>query len=130
VYVGTTDVDPRTQAGATGMSEPVGVTDEDTWKDYNGQFKLPGWALRTVEFQDGETLKSKTQFQLPPFAFFVTGSTTGSDTTVFVVNELDENKVTPTGIFIDNLPYILMVGIPIAVFAVLFANRLRKNAAA
>jgi hypothetical protein len=55
---------------------------------------------------------------------------TGSATTVFVVNTLDENKVSPTGIFIDNLPYILMIGIPIAVLGGMFANRLRKNVAA
>lgn len=123
VYIGTDDVDPRTNAGAnaTGMSEPVGVRDEDTVLPYNNQFKLPStWAKSS----DGST------FTLPPFAFFVTGSTTGSDTTVFVVNAMDDNKVTPTGILIDNLPYILMVGIPVAVFAGMFVMKRRRNAAA
>ena len=122
VYIGTTDVDPRTEAGAgaTGMSDPVGVKDEDTWKDYNDQFELPyGW----------ETNSDGSQFKLPPFAFFLTGSTTGSDTTVFVVNALDDNKVSPTGILIDNLPYILMIGIPVIVFIALFVLRRRRNAA-
>lgn len=123
VYIGTGDVDPRTDAGknARGMSEPVGVTDVDTVLPYNNQFKLPqGWEL----------INGGSQFKLPPFAFFLTGSTTGSDTTVFVVNTMDDNKVTPTGIFIDNLPYILMVGIPVAVFAGMFVMKCRGNAAA
>jgi hypothetical protein len=68
--------------------------------------------------------------KLQPGALLVQGTATGSATTVFVVNTIDEDKVSLTGIFIDNLPYILMVGIPIAVFAVLFANRLRNNVAA
>ncbi len=67
---------------------------------------------------------------LQPGALLVNGAATGSATTVFVVNELAQGNVSPTGIFIDNLPYILMVGIPTAVFGVMFANRLRKNAAA
>ena len=68
--------------------------------------------------------------ELDAGTLLVNGVATGSATTVFVVNEIADDKVAPTGIFIDNLPYILMVGIPTAVFGVMFANRLRKNAAA
>jgi hypothetical protein len=57
------------------------------------------------------------------------GSATGSATTIFVVNKLDTNKVTPTGIFVDNLPYILMIGVPPVVFAGMFVARRRGNAA-
>ena len=63
-------------------------------------------------------------------SLFVKGSATGGATTVFVVNAIDESNVNPTGIFIDNLPYILMVGIPVAVFAVMFVIKHRENAAA
>ena len=63
-------------------------------------------------------------------SLFVKGSATGGATTVFVVNAIDESNVIPTGIFIDNLPYILMVGIPVAVFAVMFVIKHRENAAA
>jgi predicted aconitase with swiveling domain len=68
--------------------------------------------------------------ELDAGTLLVNGVATGSATTVFVVNEIADDKVAPTGIFIDNLPYILMVGIPVAVFGVMFANRLRKNSAA
>ena len=60
----------------------------------------------------------------------VQGDATGSATTVFVVNKIDENKVIPTGILIDNLPYILMVGVPLIVFAGMFVMKRRGNAAA
>jgi hypothetical protein len=53
-------------------------------------------------------------------------NTTGNDT-IFVVNSLDEAKVSPTGILIDNLPYVLMIGIPVAVFIALFALKRRRN---
>lgn len=60
----------------------------------------------------------------------LTKSATGSATTVFVVNNLEDSNASPTGIFIDNLPYILMVAVPVAVFAVMFVNKRRGNAAA
>ncbi|MBR3328527.1 MAG: hypothetical protein IKG22_14535 [Atopobiaceae bacterium] len=60
----------------------------------------------------------------------VQGSATGSATTVFVVNTINESAVSPTGILIENLPYILMVGIPVAVFAGMFVMKRRGNAAA
>jgi hypothetical protein len=63
------------------------------------------------------------------FALKIDGSATGSATTVFVVNTIDESKVSITGILIDNLPYILMIGIPVAVFIALFVLRRRRNAA-
>jgi hypothetical protein len=60
----------------------------------------------------------------------VKGVATGSATTVFVVNTIDENKATPTGIFVDNLPYILMVGAPLIIFAGMFVAKRRESAAA
>lgn len=63
-------------------------------------------------------------------ALVVKGDATGSATTVFVVNKIDEGKVTATGILINNLPYILMIGIPVAVFAVMFVNKRRAHAEA
>lgn len=60
----------------------------------------------------------------------VTGETTGSATTIFVVNRLEDSSASLTGVFIDNLPYILMVCIPVGVFAVLFVRKHRMNAAA
>ena len=55
-------------------------------------------------------------------------NTTGNDT-IFVVNSLDENKVSATGIFVDNLPYVLMIGVPLVVFAGMFVAKRRGNAA-
>jgi hypothetical protein len=68
--------------------------------------------------------------EIAPWDLTVEGTTEGSATTVFVVNELDGNKVSVTGVLIDNLPYILMVGIPVAVFTAMFVAKLRENAAA
>lgn len=58
----------------------------------------------------------------------VEGGATGSATTVFVVNTLEDEKVSPTGILIDNLPYILMVVVPLGVFAAMFVSRRRGSA--
>jgi hypothetical protein len=55
-------------------------------------------------------------------------NTTGNDT-IFVVNSMDEAKVSTTGIFVDNLPYILMIGMPLVVFAGMFVARRRGYAA-
>jgi hypothetical protein len=67
---------------------------------------------------------------LGTFGLCVTGPTKSSDTTVFVVSHIDENKVAPTGVLIDNLPYVLMIGIPVVVFAGMFVMKRRRNAAA
>ncbi|MBR3316400.1 MAG: hypothetical protein IKG21_01080 [Atopobiaceae bacterium] len=112
-YVGTDDTaDPRknadgmrrTQAQTTSMIDPT-----DPIPD--GQ---PYYTQDTIEAGD----------------LLVQGSATGSATTVFVVNKIDEDNVIPTGIFIDNLPYILMVGVPLVVFAGMFVAKRRGNAAA
>lgn len=50
-------------------------------------------------------------------------------TYVYVMNTLADNKVTSTGIFMDNLPYVIMVGVPLAVLAVMFVRRRQANAA-
>ena len=63
-------------------------------------------------------------------SLYVEGTATGSATTVFVVNTIDESKVSPTGILIENLPYILMVGGPLAIFAGVFVYKRRKSTAA
>lgn len=58
-------------------------------------------------------------------------SKAGTDGThVFVVNKFDDSAVSLTGIFINNLPYILMIGVPLVVFAVMFARRRRASATA
>lgn len=72
---------------------------------------------------------SYTQKTLEADALLVEGRASGSATTVFVVNKIDENKVSPTGILINNLPYILMVGGPLAIFALMFVGRRRRRAA-
>jgi hypothetical protein len=69
------------------------------------------------------------QAMVPCFGLFMQGTASGNDTTIFVVNSLDNNKVSPTGIFFDNLPYILMIGVPLVVFAGMFVARRRGNAA-
>lgn len=46
---------------------------------------------------------------------------------VTVTNNLLDEKVSPTGILIDNLPYIIMVGVPLVVFALLFVSRRRNS---
>ncbi|MBQ9057745.1 MAG: hypothetical protein IJ125_01015 [Atopobiaceae bacterium] len=42
---------------------------------------------------------------------------------VEIVNFYDTTNVTPTGILINNLPYILLIGIPIAAFLMWFARK-------
>jgi hypothetical protein len=107
VYVGDgTSVDPR-------------VSDSDMTKTTVSDSPIQNFSGR----YDG------SMAELPAFALFVEGSTTGSDTTVFVVNALDDKKVSATGILIDNLPYILMIGMPLVVFAGMFVARRRGNAA-
>ena len=44
---------------------------------------------------------------------------------VYIVNVFDDNSVTPTGIIINNLPYVLMIGIPVAVFVGMFVSKRR-----
>lgn len=51
-------------------------------------------------------------------------------THTYVTNVFDDESVSPTGVFIDNLPYILMIGAPLAVFVVMFARRRRSSAMA
>jgi hypothetical protein len=105
VYVGDeSGVDPRTSSAGMTVTQNLGDETEGTSP------------------VDGSTV--------PYFGLLLDGEATGGATTVFVVNTLDENKVSPTGIFIDNLPYILMVGVPLVVFAGLFVARRRGNAAA
>lgn len=59
-------------------------------------------------------------------ALSVTNAEVGNDGGyVYIVNTFDDSSVTPTGIIINNLPYVLMVGIPVAGFAVMFANKRR-----
>ena len=45
---------------------------------------------------------------------------------VYLVNTFDDVTVTPTGILINNLPYVLMVGIPVAVGVAMFVNKRRQ----
>jgi hypothetical protein len=71
----------------------------------------------------------KVHHGLRAFALLVIGDATGNETTIFVVNDLDDNKVSPTGRFVDNLPNILMIGVPLVVFAGMFVARRRGNAA-
>ena len=112
-YAGTdTSADPRkgtdgmttTQARTTSVTDPTDPIPDDQ----------PYYTQATIEAG----------------ALLVEGTSTGSATTVFVVNKIDEIKVTPTGILIDNLPYILMVGVPLIVFAGMFVMKRRGNAAA
>jgi hypothetical protein len=87
--------------------------------------------MTAVQLLETETTVQKnTSLVIPIGGLLVEGSATGGATTVYVVNKLDENKVSPTGIFINNLPYILMVGIPVAVFATMFVIKRRGNASA
>jgi hypothetical protein len=90
--------------------------------------------------QDSVALPDGTRKDLSIYALFIASSkeggratttgrnTTGNDT-IFVVDKLDEAKVSATGIFVDNLPYILMIGVPLVVFAGMFVARRRGNAA-
>ncbi|MDO4403517.1 MAG: FctA domain-containing protein [Atopobiaceae bacterium] len=62
--------------------------------------------------------------------FSFTDYTGGEGTHTYVVNEFDDDSISLTGIFINNLPYILMIGVPLVVFAVMFARRRRASATA
>ena len=117
VYVGeNSEADPR--VSASGMTEVPKLSSDTT-----DPTDVP-----PAEYDNNPDAYNKAK--LDAGTLLVNGVATGSATTVFVVNEIADDKVAPTGIFIDNLPYILMVGIPVAVFGVMFANRLRKNSAA
>lgn len=59
------------------------------------------------------------------FSFPATIGATGSDITI--INTLPDSKPNPTGILIDNLPYIIMVGVPLAVFALMFVSKRRSS---
>lgn len=91
--------------------------------------------------QEGVELPDGTSKDLSIYALLIQSSkgannkvtatgrnTTGNDT-IFIVNNLDEAKVSATGIFVDNLPYILMIGVPLVVFAGMFVAKRRGNAA-
>lgn len=113
---------------APGDYEPTGyvytgdATDADPRKDPDGMAVTQKLASATTDPTGGATT-------LPAGALLLQDDSTGSTTTVFVVNTIDESKVTPTGILINNLPYILMVGVPLVVFAVMFVAKRRANAA-
>ena len=114
-YVGEGLVDPRKDP--TGMTETPGNGDTSSIDIRNEISSYPVSHL------------SNDQAEVRPFGLFMQGSATGSATTIFVVNNLDEAKVSATGIFVDNLPYILMIGVPLVVFAGMFVAKRRGNAA-
>lgn len=64
---------------------------------------------------------------LPAGALLVKEDATGAATTVFVVNKIDESSVSPTGIIINNLPYILMATVPLGIFAAMFVAKRRAD---
>jgi hypothetical protein len=64
---------------------------------------------------------------LPAGALLVEEDATGTATTVFVVNKIDESRVSPTGIIINNLPYILMATVPLGIFAAMFVAKRRAD---
>jgi hypothetical protein len=72
--------------------------------------------------------ESEQSATIPAGGLIVQDEATGNATTVFVVNKINENNVSPTGIFINNLPYILMVGVPLVVFAGMFVAKRRESA--
>ena len=119
VYVGEdASADPRIDN--SGMTRFLGVSDD-------GEIEDPTDFIPKEYENNPDAYHKRT---IAPFSLLVQGEATGSATTVFVVNTIDENKVSPTGIFIDNLPYILMVGVPLVVFAGMFVARRRGSAAA
>ena len=78
--------------------------------------------------QDDCVLPDGTSRDLSAYSLLMNGSTGANGTSIFVVNNIDENKVSTTGILINNLPYILMIGIPVIVFIALFVSKRRRNA--
>lgn len=59
-----------------------------------------------------------------------TGRALDGGTYAYVVNTLDDSYASPTGILINNLPYILMVAVPVGVFAVMFVAKRRASSEA
>jgi hypothetical protein len=118
VYEGeSTSADPRKDS--TGMTE-TSKLDNDVLRDPTD--------VPPNEYDNNPDLYNYTMIEAG--SLIVQGDATGSATTVFVVNTIDENKATPTGIFVDNLPYILMVGAPLIIFAGMFVAKRRESAAA
>lgn len=64
------------------------------------------------------------------YTFAITGfNVSNNGTVVTVVNTLDDSNASATGIIINNLPYIIMVGVPVAVIAAVLVLKRRGNAA-
>ena len=110
VYVGTDAVDPRTNYS----------DNNNLWYSQSDVGNSP---------INGYTLPDGTTKEINAFALLIENRNTTGNDTIFVVNKLDEQKVSATGIFFDNLPYILMIGVPLVVFAGMFVARRRGNAA-
>jgi hypothetical protein len=122
VYVGANpdQVDPRKDYNAT---SGLWYKQENVGNDPQDDLALPDGTSKSLSIYALFIQSSKENTQVTTTGRY----TTGNDT-IFVVNTLDKNKVSPTGILIDNLPYLLMIGIPVAVFIALFALKRRRNA--
>ena len=122
VYVGTDpNADPRKDYNTT---DGLWYKQDNVNNDPYDNVALPDGTGKNLTMYALFIKSSKENGQVT-----TTGCNTTGNDTIFVVNNLDEAKVSATGIFVDNLPYILMIGVPLVVFAGMFIAKRRGNAA-
>lgn len=105
----------ETEPGSYVPSGYVNPSEEDIDPRTDGFVAPAGWTY------EGGTEGEKLEIE---------GAVSKDGNIIYVVNTLDDSHASPTGIFINNLPYILMVGIPVAVFATMFVLKRRASAEA
>ncbi len=126
--------DTRMRASVKG---PRAGTDFTVWEEDPGAYLAAGYlqsgtmtALNTMTAEQVTQNSSKTSqdMQTAGLAGRVVSEGDDDGLLVAVVNTLDESNVSPTGIVLDHVPYLLLVGVPVAFFAGSFvAKRLRKR---
>ncbi|MDO4797166.1 MAG: hypothetical protein Q4A01_04000 [Coriobacteriales bacterium] len=86
-------------------------------------------ASAVVEYKESTTSETKTDtvtnYDNASFNFSPTIGAEGS--TIVITNNLADEYPDRTGIIINNLPYVLMVGVPLVVFALLFVAKRRSR---
>lgn len=115
-----------------------GVVPNTTYTVQEGAYEHYKAKITTFDDNSPKTLTSSTTTNNPKVlksalvntAISTSTKTDSTDKTVIVLNTYDDASTNPTGIIINNLPYVLLIGIPVAVFAVMFVSRRRNNDAA
>lgn len=118
-----------------------GTTFEVTESNF-GLYKASGYVDDKVEGSTGPTVTKGSdgtytidstgllEFTTTSKQLTISDTVATDGSTIYVLNLFEDSNANPTGIIINNLPYILMVAIPVGVFAVMFVNKRRQSSAA